>query len=177
MSRIGKNPIAIPSGVNVNVEGQNLTVKGSKGELKATIAGEIVVSVEDGKVWVKPRGKSTRARSMWGMSRSLVNNMVQGVSQGFTERLEINGVGFRAAADKQFLTMSLGFSHEIKYAIPTGITIVAEKPTVIVISGHDKQKVGQVAATLIKLRKPEPYKGKGVKYEGQKIRMKEGKKK
>lgn len=177
MSRIGKLPIAIPSGVNVDIKGQNVAIKGSKGELKTTIAGEIAVSVEDGKIWVKPTSKSTRARSMWGMSRSLINNMVHGVSQGYVERLEINGVGFRAAADKQFLTISLGFSHEIKYAIPTGISIVAEKPTVIVISGHDKQKVGQVAATLIKLRKPEPYKGKGVKYEGQKIRMKEGKKK
>lgn len=177
MSRIGKLPVAVPSAVKVEINGQDVKVKGAKGELSTSIHGDVTVTMNDGKVWVKPANDSQRARAMWGMSRTLINNMVKGVSEGFTERLEITGVGFRAAADKNYLTISLGFSHEVKYAIPAGITIVCEKPTIIVISGFDKQKVGQVAAQLITLRKPEPYKGKGVKYEGKRYRTKEGKKK
>ena len=177
MSRIGKLPIAIPSGVNVAVSGNEITAKGSKGELKTTVVNEISVSINDGKVWVKPANDSRRARSMWGMSRTVINNLVKGVSEGFTERLEINGVGFRAAADNQFLTLFLGFSHEIKYAIPAGIEIKCEKPTSIAVSGTDKRLVGQVAAEIRSLRKPEPYKGKGVRYENEYVRRKEGKKK
>lgn len=177
MSRIGKLPVVIPASVKVDVKGQEIVVKGAKGELKTLIAGEVNVAVTDGKIWVKPANDSKRARSLWGTSRTVINNMVTGVSAGFTERLEINGVGYRAASDKNFLTLSLGFSHDIKFAIPTGVTITCEKPTLVVITGFDKQKVAQVAASIRKLRGPEPYKGKGVKYEGEKIRRKEGKKK
>lgn len=177
MSRVGKLPVAIPSGVTVTVANGEVAVKGGKGELKTKISSEVAIEVVDGKAWVKPANKTTRARAMWGTARAQLNNMVEGVSNGFTRRLEIQGVGFRAAADKQFLTMSLGFSHEIKYAIPAGIEVKCEKPTLIAISGFDKRLVGQVAAELRSLRKPEPYKGKGVRYEGEYIRMKEGKKK
>lgn len=178
MSRVGKLPVAIPSGVNVSLSGSELTVKGSKGELKTKMAPEVSVEVKDGKVFVMPVDKnSKRARAMWGMSRSVVRNMVEGVSQGYTVKLEINGVGYRASADKNFLTLALGFSHEIKYAIPAGIEIKCEKPTAVAISGFDKRLVGQVAAEIRALRKPEPYKGKGVRYEGEYVRQKEGKKK
>ena len=177
MSRVGKQPIAIPSGVTVTVAAGEVVVKGSKGELKTRYAPEVTVEVVDGKAWVKPINKTARARAMWGTYRNQVRNMVQGVSQGYTTRLEIQGVGFRAAADKNFLTLALGFSHEIKYAIPAGITIVCEKPTSVAISGYDKRLIGQIAAEIRKLRKPEPYKGKGVRKEGEYVRMKEGKKK
>ncbi len=177
MSRVGKAPVAIPSGVTVTVGSGQIAVKGSKGELKAPLAPEVIVEVADGKVLVKPRGNSQRARAMWGTTRNNVNNMVTGVSQGYTTRLEIQGVGYRAAADKQFLTLALGFSHEIKYAIPEGITVACEKPTSIAISGYDKRLIGQVAAEIRALRKPEPYKGKGVRLEGEYVRSKEGKKK
>jgi large subunit ribosomal protein L6 len=177
MSRVGKLPVAIPSGVTVTVANGEVAVKGGKGEMKTKVSQDVAVEVVDGKVWVKPANKTTRARAMWGTARAQLNNMVEGVSNGFTRRLEIQGVGFRAAADKQFLTMSLGFSHEIKYAIPAGIEIKCEKPTLVAISGFDKKLVGQVAAEIRSLRKPEPYKGKGVRYEGEYIRMKEGKKK
>lgn len=177
MSRVGKQPVAIPSGVTVSVAGQDLTVKGGKGEMKTRLAPEVKVEVKDGKAWVHPINKTARARTMWGTYRNQLNNMVQGVSTGFTVKLEIQGVGFRAAADKNFLTIALGFSHEIKYSIPAGITIVCEKPTSIAISGYDKKLVGQVAAEIRALRKPEPYKGKGVRKEGEYVRKKEGKKK
>jgi large subunit ribosomal protein L6 len=177
MSRVGKQPVAIPSGVTVTVTGAQVAVKGSKGEMKTNLAPEVQVDVKDGKAWVRPIGTSTRARTMWGTYRNRINNMVEGVSKGFTVKLEIQGVGFRAAADKNFLTMALGFSHEIKFTIPAGITIVCEKPTSIAISGFDKTLVGQVAAEIRSLRKPEPYKGKGVRKEGEYVRMKEGKKK
>lgn len=177
MSRVGKAPVAIPSGVTVTVGSGEVSVKGSKGELKSKLAPEVIVEVADGKVNVKPRGNSTRARAMWGTTRNHLNNMVTGVSQGFTQKLEIQGVGFRAAADKNFLSLALGFSHEIKYAIPAGITIACEKPTSIAISGFDKRLIGQVAAEIRALRKPEPYKGKGVRLEGEYVRSKEGKKK
>lgn len=177
MSRVGKLAIAIPSGVTVNVAGTDVAVKGAKGELKIKLVPEVSVEVKDGKAWVKPINKSIRARTMWGTYRNRLNNMVTGVSQGFTVRLEIQGVGFRASADKNFLTIALGFSHEIKYAIPAGIEIKCEKPTAIAITGFDKTLVGQVAAEIRKLRKPEPYKGKGVRKEGEYVRQKEGKKK
>lgn len=177
MSRVGKQPVAIPSGVTVTVSGSEVAVKGSKGELKMKLASEVGVEIKDGKAFVTPINKSTRARAMWGTSRNQLNNMVQGVSAGYTTRLEIQGVGFRAAADKNFLSISLGFSHEIKYAIPAGITIACEKPTSIAISGYDKRLIGQVASEIRALRKPEPYKGKGVRIEGEYVRKKEGKKK
>lgn len=177
MSRVGKLPVAIPSQVNVGIADNQVVVKGSKGELKLSLTGDVQVSVDDGKVWVKPANDSTRSRAMWGTVRATLQNMVKGVSEGFTVRLEIRGVGYRAAVEKKILTMSLGFSHEIKYLIPDGITVAVDKQTVLAISGYDKQKVGQVAAEIIRLRKPEPYKGKGVRVEGQNVRTKEGKKK
>ncbi len=177
MSRVGKLPIAIPSGVTVSVSGRDVAVKGGKGELKIRIAPEVSVEVKDGKAWVKPMNKEARSRMMWGTFRNQINNMVEGVSKGFTTNLEIQGVGFRASADKNYLTIALGFSHEIKYAIPAGIEIKCTKPTAISISGADRKQVGQVAAEIRSLRKPEPYKGKGVRKEGEYVRMKEGKKK
>ena len=177
MSRVGKLPVAIPSGVTVTVANGEVAVKGSKGEMKAKIVPEVSIEVVDGKVWVKPADKGTRARTMWGTSRAQLRNMVEGVSKGFTVKMEILGVGYRAAADKNFLSMALGYSHEIKYAIPAGIEIKCEKPTSISVSGFDKKLVGQVAAEIRSLRKPEPYKGKGIRYENEYIRMKEGKKK
>lgn len=177
MSRIGKLPITVPSGVQVELSPNLITVKGQKGELKQKIVGDVKVTLNDGEIKVVPANDSKRARAMWGMSRTLINNMITGVTEGFTKRLEIRGVGFRASVDGKILSMSLGYSHEIKYAIPAGITIVAEKPTLLVISGSDAQKVGQVAALLRSLRKPEPYKGKGVRYEDEHVIMKEGKKK
>lgn len=177
MSRVGKLPVSVPDKVKVEVKGQEISVKGAKGELKAVINSNAKISLTDGKVQVDPANDSKEARAMWGTARALINNMVKGVSDGFSVRIEIIGVGFRAAVEKGVLTMSLGFSHEIKYVIPAGIEIKAEKPTLIVISGPDKQLVGQVAAELHRLRRVDPYKGKGVLYEGKKIRRKEGKKK
>lgn len=178
MSRVGKQPVAIPSGVTVTVSSSEVAVKGGKGELKAKLSSDVAVEVKDGKVIVLPVDKEDkRSRAMWGTTRNNISNMVEGVSKGFTVRLEIQGVGYRAAADKNYLTLALGFSHEIKYAIPAGISIVCEKPTSIAISGFDKRLVGQVAAEIRSLRKPEPYKGKGVRYEGEYVRQKEGKKK
>jgi len=177
MSRVGKLPIAVPDKVKVDIKGQEITLKGAKGELKTVINSDAKISFTEGKVIVEPANDTQRARAMWGTARAIINNMVKGVAEGFSIRIEIIGVGFRAAIDKGMLTMSLGFSHEIKYMIPAGIEIKAEKPTLIVISGPDKQLVGQVAAELHRLRRVDPYKGKGVLYEGRKIRRKEGKKK
>lgn len=178
MSRVGKLPVAIPSGVTVNIANDQVAVKGGKGELKTRFNPEVSVEVKDGKVLVLPRNKADkRSRAMWGLYRNLIRNMVEGVSTGFTRRLEIEGVGYRASADKDTLTLALGYSHEIKYAIPAGVEIKCEKPTLVVITGADKQLVGQVAAEIRRLRGPEPYKGKGVRYEGEFIRRKEGKKK
>lgn len=177
MSRIGKLPVAIPSGVKVDIAGQQIEITGKLGKLTTSFEKEVNVTVGDGKVSVKPANDTTRARAMWGLVRSLVNNMVRGVSEGFTVRLEINGVGYRSSVDGNILTLFLGYSHEIKYAIPEGVDIKCEKPTLIVIFGADKQKVGQVAAEIRALRPPEPYKGKGIKYEDEKIRRKQGKKK
>lgn len=178
MSRVGKLPVEIPSGVNVDVKGIDVTVKGGKGELKQKFTSDVTIEVKDGKVVVQPRNKNVkRSRAMWGTARAQIAAMVEGVSKGFTRQLEINGVGFRASADKQFLTLALGYSHEIKYAIPAGIEIKCEKPTLVAISGFDKKLIGQVAAEIRELRKPEPYKGKGVRYAGEYVRQKEGKKK
>ncbi len=178
MSRVGKQPIAIPSGVTVTLSPKEISVKGGKGELKSPLTADVKVEVKDNKVLVMPVDKADpRSRAMWGTTRNNVAGMVKGVSDGFTTKLEIQGVGYRASADKNYLSISLGFSHEIKYAIPAGISITVEKQTSIAISGFDKRVVGQVASEIRALRKPEPYKGKGVRYEGEYIRRKEGKKK
>ncbi|WP_029009714.1 50S ribosomal protein L6 [Azospirillum halopraeferens] len=177
MSRIGKHPVPVPAGVDVQVQGQNVTAKGKLGSLSTTLIDEVLAKLEDGKVVVTPRNESKRARTMWATARTLVNNMVIGVSQGYTVNLEINGVGYRAAVQGKELVMQLGYSHDVKYPIPEGITIKCDKPTAISVSGFDKQKVGQVAAEIREYRKPEPYKGKGIKYETETILRKEGKKK
>ncbi len=177
MSRIGKLPVALPSGVKVDIVGQEIQVTGALGTLAASFEKEVSIILEGAAVLVKPANDTTRARAMWGLARSIINNMVKGVSEGFIVRLEINGVGYRSAVDGEILTLFLGYSHEIKYAIPSGVNIKCEKPTLLVISGADKQKVGQVAAEIRSLRPPEPYKGKGIKYENEKIRRKQGKKK
>jgi len=177
MSRVGKNPVAIPAGVNVEVSGGKISAKGKLGALTIGLSSDVTVKVENGQVQVQPVGSSKRARMMWGTTRNLVRNMVNGVSGGFTKNLEINGVGYRAAVQGKELVLQLGFSHEIKYPIPEGITVKAEKPTSLTISGADRQKVGQVAAEIRAFRGPEPYKGKGIKYESETILRKEGKKK
>ena len=177
MSRIGKKAVGIPDGVSVTLDGQALTVKGQKGELSTVLINEVVASMEDGGVLVSPRSNSKRARSMWGMSRTVVANLVEGVSNGFVKELEINGVGYRAQVVGKILKLQLGFSHDVDYAIPEGIDIKCPKPTEVIISGIDKQRVGQVAAEIRRYRPPEPYKGKGVKYKDEFIFRKEGKKK
>ncbi|MDR3499102.1 MAG: 50S ribosomal protein L6 [Parvibaculum sp.] len=177
MSRIGKKPIQIPKGVTVTVKGQDVAVKGPKGELKLTLVEDVTVAQEGEGLKISPREDTQRARAMWGLSRTLVQNLMVGVTTGFTENLEINGVGYRAAMQGKNLQLSLGFSHEVLYPIPAGIEIKVAKPTEIAISGMDKQKVGQVAAEIRAYRGPEPYKGKGVKYAGEFIFRKEGKKK
>ncbi len=177
MSRIGKNPIAIPEGVQVSLDNGVVSAKGKNGELQTAISGDVAVTIADGQVTVKPANDSRRARSMWGLSRSLINNMVVGVNEGFTKRLEVKGVGYRLSSDGKIITLSLGYSHDIMYAIPEGITVKVDKQNALEISGSDKQKVGEMAAQLRRLRKPEPYKGKGVRYADERIIMKEGKKK
>ena len=177
MSRVGKKPVQIPSGVTATVDGQMVKVKGSKGELSFLVPEEVSVALEDGAVSVNPRDESKIARSKWGMSRSQVANLVEGVSKGFEKRLEINGVGYRAAVAGKVLKLSLGYSHDIDYEIPAGVTITTPKPTEVVVAGIDKQKVGQTAAEIREYRGPEPYKGKGVKYADEFIFRKEGKKK
>lgn len=177
MSRIGKHPVPVPAGVQVDVKGQEITAKGKLGTLSLTVIDDILASLEDGKVVVKPRNDSVRARTMWATTRTLVANMVKGVSDGFTINLEINGVGYRAAVQGKELVLQLGYSHDIKYPIPEGIAIKCDKPTSVSVSGFDKQKVGQVAAEIRSFRGPEPYKGKGVKYENEVLIRKEGKKK
>src|SRR6202012_3860282 len=162
---------------SATVDGQSVSVKGPKGELSVQLASEVEVSVGEHGVTVAPREGAERGRQMWGLSRTLVNNLVTGVTQGFTQKLEISGVGYRAAVQGKNLQLQLGFSHDVPYAIPAGITITTEKPTMISVSGIDKQLVGQVAAEIRSWRPPEPYKGKGVRYEGEYVRRKEGKKK
>jgi large subunit ribosomal protein L6 len=177
MSRIGKHPVDVPKGVTIALAGRTITAKGKLGELKLDLSDQVDATVEDGKITVVPRSETKQARTMWGTTRALLNNMVHGVAVGFTRRLEINGVGYRAAVQGSDLTLQLGYSHDIKYKIPKGITIVAEKPTTLVVSGADRQRVGQVAAEIRGYRGPEPYKGKGIKYEDETIVRKEGKKK
>jgi large subunit ribosomal protein L6 len=177
MSRIGRKPVGLPQGVTVDVRDRTVTAKGPKGQLSLRLVDEVDASVEDGKVEVKPRGESKRARSMWGLQRTLINNLVVGVSDGFTKRLEISGVGYRAAVQGQNVQLQLGYSHDVVYRVPEGIQVQAERPTLLVVSGIDRQRVGQVAAEIRAYRPPEPYKGKGVKYEGEHILRKEGKKK
>jgi len=177
MSRVGKNPVTIPQGVTVDVAGGFATVKGKLGTLKLPVAKEVEVSVKDGKVWVKPLSEDTRSRVQWGTTRANLRNMVEGVSKGYSKALEINGVGYRAAVQGKNLQLQMGFSHDVIYPIPEGITIKCEKPTAILISGFDKHKVGQVAAEIRAVRPPEPYKGKGIKYDSEHILRKEGKKK
>jgi len=177
MSRIGKNPVALPQGVTATVLDGTVSVKGPKGELKAVLVPEVEAKLGDGGISVAPRVDDQRSRSMWGMQRTLVNNLVVGVTTGFSKQLEINGVGYRAAVQGRTLQLQLGFSHDVNYPIPEGIEIVAERPTALTISGSDKQKVGQVASEIRNMRPPEPYKGKGVKYADERVRRKEGKKK
>ncbi|HSR56192.1 MAG TPA: 50S ribosomal protein L6 [Alphaproteobacteria bacterium] len=177
MSRIGKSPVPIPEGVTVNVSGQEVSAKGKLGELSVVLSPDVEVALGDNGVTVSPRGDSKRARTMWGMSRTLVNNIVTGVGEGFTKNLEIQGVGYRAQVEGKNLVLQLGFSHPITYPIPEGITITCERPTAVQVSGADSQRVGQVAAEIRGFRPPEPFKGKGVRYEGEYILRKEGKKK
>ena len=177
MSRVGKHPVIIPQGVTVEVAGQTVTAKGKLGTLKLVVGGDVAAVVKDGKVVVTPKAETKRARMQWGTTRALVNNMVSGVSKGFSVGLEINGVGYRAAVQGKTLNLQLGFSHEINFPIPDDIKITCEKPTSIQIAGADRQRVGEVAAKLRGMRKPEPYKGKGIKYDTETIRRKEGKKK
>jgi large subunit ribosomal protein L6 len=169
--------VAVPQGVTASVEGQKVKVKGPKGALEAVLHDDVTPKMEAGAIVVAPRAETKRARAMWGLSRSLVNNLVTGVTKGFEQRLEITGVGYRAAVQGKKLQLSLGFSHEVKYAIPEDIAIVTPRPTEVVVSGIDRQKVGQVAAEIRGFRPPEPYKGKGVRYAGEYIFRKEGKKK
>jgi large subunit ribosomal protein L6 len=178
MSRIGKKPVPVPAGVTATLEGQTLSVKGPKGTLTMSVLDELVrTSIEDGQISVQPVNDSQRSRAAWGMQRTNVLNLVTGVTEGFTKVLEITGVGYRAAAQGKNLRLQLGYSHDVNYAIPEGIDVKTPDPNTVEITGIDKQKVGQVAAEIRRWRKPEPYKGKGIKYRGEFIFRKEGKKK
>jgi large subunit ribosomal protein L6 len=177
MSRVGKYPVEIPAGVQVAIAGRMLTAKGKLGELKLELTDNVDAKVEGNKVSVAPRGNSTPARMMWGTTRALVANMVKGVSVGYTRSMEITGTGYRAAVNGKNLVINLGFSHDVVFPIPEGITVTCEKPTAIKVSGVDKRQVGQVASEIRSWRPPEPYKGKGVKYDNETILRKEGKKK
>ncbi len=178
MSRIGKKPVAMPSGVSAAVEGQTLTVKGPKGTLSMALLDDLVTTTIDADaISIKPVAPSQRSRAAWGMQRTQIQNLVTGVTEGFTKVLEINGVGYRAAAQGKNLKLQLGYSHDVNYAIPDGIDVKTPDATTIEISGIDRQQVGQVAAEIRRWRKPEPYKGKGIKYRGEYIFRKEGKKK
>lgn len=177
MSRIGKKAVAVPSGVTANVEGQLVKVKGPKGARELKLPDDVIIEFDKGSIKIHPREETPRSRAMWGTSRTRIANLMIGVTKGFEEKLEINGVGYRAAVQGKNLQIALGFSHDVIYPIPEGIAIATPKPTEVVISGNDKQKVGQVAAEIRSFRRPEPYKGKGVKYAGEHIFRKEGKKK
>lgn len=177
MSRIGKSPIAVPAGVEANLNGADLTVKGPKGALAMTFIEDVTASIVDGKITVAPNGNTKRARSMWGMQRTLASNMIEGVTEGFSKTLELNGVGYRAIMKGKNVQLQLGFSHDVDFQVPEGIDVKCPNQTTIIISGIDKQKVGQVAAEIREWRKPEPYKGKGVKYSDEYVFRKEGKKK
>lgn len=177
MSRIGKKPVAVPTNVTATIDGQQVAVKGPKGELSFVLNDEVLVKMTDDGIVVDPRDESKDARSKWGMSRTMIQNIVTGVTDGFEKKLEINGVGYRAAMQGTNLQLALGFSHDVVYEVPEGIQVACPKPTEITVSGIDKQKVGQVAAEIRAWRPPEPYKGKGVKYADEYIFRKEGKKK
>jgi large subunit ribosomal protein L6 len=177
MSRIGKKPVPVPGGVTATVSGQTVSVKGPKGTRQFTATDDVTIALDDGAITVKPRGLSKRARQQWGMSRTQVENLVTGVTTGFKREMEINGVGYRAAAQGKVLKLSLGYSHDVDFPIPEGVTVTTPKPTEIVVEGIDQQVVGQVAANIREWRKPEPYKGKGIKYKDEIIFRKEGKKK
>ncbi|WP_270726201.1 50S ribosomal protein L6 [Shimia sp. Alg240-R146] len=177
MSRIGKKPVELPSGVSASVSGQTIEIKGPKDTQSFTATDDVTVAVEDNVVTVTPRGSSKRARQQWGMSRTVISNMVTGVTSGFKKELEINGVGYRAQMQGNTLKLSLGLSHEVNFEVPAGITVTAPKPTQIIVEGTSSQLVGQVAANIREWRKPEPYKGKGIKYVDEYIFRKEGKKK
>ncbi len=177
MSRVGKKPVPVPAGVTARIEGQTVSVKGGKGELSFVVPEEVSVVLENGEIKVEPRSETKRAQAMWGTSRAQIANLVTGVTKGFEKKLEITGVGYKAAVAGKRLQLSLGYSHDIDFAIPDGIAIAAARPTELLVSGIDKRNVGQVAAEIRRLRPPEPYKGKGVKYAGEFIFRKEGKKK
>ena len=177
MSRIGKKPVAIPAGVTARLDGQSIAVKGAKGELKFTAPDEVRVTIDGGVIHVAPHGEDKRARAMWGTARARIQNLVAGVTKGFEKKLEISGVGYKAAVAGKNLQLTLGYSHDVVFAIPAGVTIATPKPTEITIAGIDKRQVGQVAAEIRAFRGPEPYKGKGVKYADEFIFRKEGKKK
>ncbi|MDJ0823194.1 MAG: 50S ribosomal protein L6 [Paracoccaceae bacterium] len=177
MSRIGKKPVELPSGVSASVSGQTVEVKGPKGTQSFTATDDVTIAVEDNQVVVTPRGKSKRARQQWGMSRTIVANLVHGVQQTFKKELEIQGVGYRAQMQGNVLKLNLGLSHDVNFDVPQGVTVTVPKPTEIIVEGHDIQQVGQVAANIRDWRRPEPYKGKGIRYKGEYIFQKEGKKK
>jgi len=175
MSRIGKKPVGLPSGVTASVSGQTVEVKGPKGTRSFTATDDVTLTVADDAVKVEPRGKSKRARQQWGMSRTQIQNLVTGVTDGFKKELEINGVGYRAQMQGNVLKLNLGYSHDVNFEVPEGVTVTAPKPTIIIVEGNDQQQVGQVAANIREWRKPEPYKGKGIKYVDEYIFRKEGK--
>ena len=177
MSRVGKYPVPLPAGVTVAVSGRTLSAQGKLGQLSMELTDLVDATVEDGRVAIAPRSEETNARMMWGTTRALVANMVKGVSEGFTKSMDVTGTGYRAAVQGKNLVLNLGFSHDINFPVPEGITITTPRPTAIVVTGVDKRQVGQVAAEIRAFRPPEPYKGKGVKYENEQIRRKEGKKK
>ena len=177
MSRIGKKPVELPAGVTAAVSGQTIEVKGPKGTRSFKATDDVTITVDGNTVIVEPRGKSKRARQQWGMSRTMVANLATGVSEGFKKELELSGVGYRAQMQGNTLKLSLGYSHDVNFEVPEGITVTAPKPTDVVVEGIDEQQVGQVAANIRAWRKPEPYKGKGIKYKGEYIFRKEGKKK
>jgi large subunit ribosomal protein L6 len=178
MSRIGKQPVVVPSGVKIEVAGQTITASGKLGKQTLRIHPEVAVKMEGDKVVLAPRSMSKRTRALWGTNRALLNNMVTGVATGFSQNLEINGVGYRASLEGKALNLQLGFSHDVKYPLPEGVSVkIGEKQAAIAITGADRRLVGQVAAEIRAFRKPEPYKGKGIKYSTEKIRRKEGKKK
>jgi len=177
MSRIGKKPVPLVKGVSASISGQTVEVKGPKGTRTFTAGDDVTLTIEDGTVKVTPRGTSKRARQQWGMSRSMIANLVEGVTTGFKKEMEIQGVGYRAAVAGNMLKLSLGYSHEVNFEVPAGVTVTAPKQTEIVVEGIDQQLVGQVAANIREWKKPEPYKGKGIRYKGEFVFRKEGKKK
>ncbi|HKL05598.1 MAG TPA: 50S ribosomal protein L6 [Roseovarius sp.] len=177
MSRIGKQPVSLPDGVTASLSGQTIEIKGPKATKVFTATDDVTITIEDGAVSVSPRGKSKRARQQWGMTRTVIANLVHGSKEVFRKELEIQGVGYRAQMQGNTLKLNLGLSHDVDFEVPEGVTVTAPKPTELVVEGHDKQLVGQVAANIREWRRPEPYKGKGIRYKGEYIFQKEGKKK